>query len=454
VITGPITFTDNVYWPSLANGYPSVASDLPTQWIAPIVEIDPGYKTQLLPNELAALTIKVSTVDFLPYNNHPLTVTLGQSPALMNFVSLIGGATCQSCPPNSREWVLNIDANESYPAVVTLTVRALTPATPGVFNVPVSATLAYQGLPNLPQPPATTAYAIDNSVGQAKFGKIGPIVYAPAGQFKLPLYIDLGTPFLMCKAQVSLNKGAGFNLLGNLGAVQSVTHTLPGGYNQLWTLQVQADNGKISTDTVTVRTDNLAPTVQFTLTQVFTKNLNLLKGLAFDNSGLLRAVEVSIDNGPFKRALLGDGSVLINAPQAGDVTWSIPIDASYTDGDVVPIVARAIDQAGNVGPTSDEQLVLLDATGPSLEVLNTDAIISGTLYDGSGVAEVALSLDGGATYQLVDRNGSDWSFDRSTWTGGTPLPLGLVRAADVHGNVAQVMFAPDMKQVYLPLVRR
>ena len=242
----------------------------------------------MLPNELAALTIKISTVDFLPYNNHPLTVTLGQSPALMNFVSLIGGATCQSCPPNSREWVLNIDASESYPAVVTLTVRALTPATPGVFNVPVSATLAYQGLPNLPQPPATTAYAIDNSVGQAKFGKLGPIVYAPAGQFKLPLYIDLGTPFLMCKAQVSLNKGAGFNLLGNLGAVQSVTHTLPSGYNQLWTLQVQADNGKISTDTVTVRTDNLVPTVQFTLTQIFTKNLNLLKGLAFDNSGLLK----------------------------------------------------------------------------------------------------------------------------------------------------------------------
>ena len=80
----------------------------------------------------------------------------------------------------------------------------------------------------LPQPPATTAYAIDNSVGKAKFGGLGPIVFAPPGQFKLPLYIDLGSPFLMCKAQsVSINKGAGFNLLGALGAVQSVTHTLP-----------------------------------------------------------------------------------------------------------------------------------------------------------------------------------------------------------------------------------
>ena len=122
---------------------------------------------------------------------------------------------------------------------------------------------------------------------------------------------------------------------------------------------------------------------------------------------------------------------------------------------VVPVVARAIDQAGNVGPTSDPLLIVLDTTGPAHQRAATrDAIISGTLYDGSGVAEVAISLDGGTTYQLVDRNGSDWSFDRSTWAGGTPLPFGLVRAVDVHGNVAQVVFGLDLKQVYLPLVRR
>ena len=44
------------------------------------------------------MTITINNVDILPYNNQPMTVTLGQAPALMNFVSLIGGASCQSCP--------------------------------------------------------------------------------------------------------------------------------------------------------------------------------------------------------------------------------------------------------------------------------------------------------------------------------------------------------------------
>ena len=456
VITGPLTFTDKVFWPSLANGYPSVASDLPIQWIAPQVEINPGFKTQLLPNEVVTLTIAINNPDILPYNNQPMTVTLGSAPALMNFVNLIGGAVCQSCPANSRQWVLQVDASAGQPATVTLTARALTPAATGVFSVPVSAVLAYQGLPNLPQPPATTAYLIDNSVGKAKFGKVGPIVYAPAGQFKLPLYIDLGTPFLMCKAQVSINKGAGFSLLGNLGAVQSVTHTLPAGYNQLWTLRTQADNGKVSTDTVTVQTDNLVPSVQFTPTLVFTKNINLLKGLAFDNTGLLSSVEVSLNGKAFKQALLGDGSLLINAPQAGEVTWAVPIEASNTDGDPLQIVARAVDSAGNASPNSAPITITLDTTGPTINILGTGSIISGTVFDGSGVAEVQISLDGGLTYQNAALNGSNWSFDRSTWAGNTPIPYGIVRPVDVYGNVSQVVFVGEggSKQLYLPLIRR
>ncbi|MBI5566352.1 MAG: FG-GAP repeat protein, partial [Chloroflexi bacterium] len=455
IITGPITFTDKVYWPSLANGYPSVASDLPTQWIAPLVKINPGFKTQLQPNEVATLTITVNNVDVLSYNNQPMTVTLGQAPALMNFVSLIGGASCQSCPANSRQWVLQVDASAGQPATVTLTAKALTPASTGVFSVPVSATLAYQGLPNLPQPPATTAYAIDNSVGKAKFAKVGPIVFAPPGVFKLPLYIDLGSPFLMCKAQsVSINKGAGFSLLGALGAVQSVTHTLPAGYNQLWTLQVQSTNGKVSTDTVTVKTDGLVPSVQFTPTLVFTKAFGLLKGLAFDDSGFLSSVEVSLNGGAFKKALLGDGSVLVNAPQVGQVEWTLPIDAANTDGDPLQVVARAVDAAGNVGPNSAPITITLDTTGPTINVSDAGSTVSGTVFDGSGVSEVAISLDGGTTYQLATLNGSNWSFNRTTWVGGTPIAFVMIRARDVYGNESQTVDVSDVKHVYLPVVRR
>ena len=84
---------------------------------------------------------------------------------------------------------------------------------------------------------------------------------------------------------------------------------------------MQATNGKVSTDTVTVKTDNLVPSVQFTPTLVFTKAFGLLKGLAFDDSGVMSAVEVSLNGGAFKKALLGDGSVLIEcaAGRRGDV---------------------------------------------------------------------------------------------------------------------------------------
>jgi hypothetical protein len=217
---------------------------------------------------------------------------------------------------------------------------------------------------------------------------------------------------------------------------------------------VQAENGKVSTDTVTVQTDNLVPSVQFTLTQVFTKNINLLKGLAFDNTGLLNSVEVSLNGKAFKQALLGDGSMLLTAPQAGEVTWAAPIDASHTDGDPLQVVARAIDSAGNVSPNSAPITITLDTTGPAVNVLGTGSIISGTVSDGSGVAQVQISLDGGATYQTALLNGSNWSFDRATWAGGAPIAYGIVRPVDVYGNVSQVVFVLDMKQVYLPLIQR
>nr|MBP7690174.1 hypothetical protein [Thermoflexales bacterium] len=234
-----------------------------------------------------------------------------------------------------------------------------------------------------------------------------------------------------------------------------VTHTLSIGYNQLWTLRVQALNGQIATDTVTVRTDSLVPTVQLTWTQVLTRNVNLLRGLAADDSGWLRAVEVSLNGGRFKRALMGDGSVQRGAaPQAGEVSWAIPIDASYTDSSVVSVVARAVDAAGNVGPETEPLLVVLDTTGPVLDVVDTGAIVRGTLYDGSGTSEVSISLDGGQTYQPAEQNGADWSFERATWAGGFPIAFAIIRGRDVYGNESQLVAVLDMQRVYLPVIRR
>jgi hypothetical protein len=196
------------------------------------------------------------------------------------------------------------------------------------------------------------------------------------------------------------------------------------------------------------------PSVQFTPTLVFTKAFGLLKGLAFDDSGVMSAVEVSLNGGAFKKALLGDGSVFINSPQAGEVTWSLPIDASNTDGDPLQVVARAVDAAGNVGPNSAPVMITMDTTGPTINVINAGTAINGTVFDGSGVSEVAISLDGGTTYQAAVLNGSNWSFNVATWAGGTPIAFVIIRARDVYGNESQTVDVSDVKHVYLPVVRR
>ncbi len=376
----------------------------------------------------------------------------------MSLVSLVSGAACASCPANGREWVMQVDVNPSVPMTVVLTAKTLTPPATGVFTVPVAARLAYQGLPSAPQPPATTAYAIDNNVGKAKFNALNPTIFAKPGVFKLTTFIDLNSPFLSCKQQVSINQGAGFTLLGTLGAVNSVSETLPSSYHQPWTLRVTADNTKVSTDTVIVHVDNLTPSVQITSVAVLTHVLSLLKGFASDDSNSLSAVEVSLNGGPFKKALLGDGSVLMNSPQAtaGQVAWALPINASGADGEQVQVVARAVDAAGNVSPNSSPVMVTLDAIGPAITVMQIGQVISGTVSDGSGVAQVQVSLDGGVTYQNAALVGSAWSFDRSAWTGGPPIAWVVVRALDVYGNMAQVMAAGGAAsyRVFLPVVIR
>lgn len=460
VISGPTVFVDSIHWPSLGNGYPATLSDLPTQWIAPLVSIHPGYDTQLIPNELVTMTIHIVNPDILPYDNHPMTVTLGSpSPQLMRFVGVVSGAGCISCPPNGREWVLRVTVGrESYRDVV-LRARALLPPATGVFTVPVSAALAHQGLPASPQPPATTAYAIDNSVGRARFSSTGPTIFAQPGAFKLPLLTSLANPFLGCKQQLSINKGAGFQALGMLGSVISITDTLPVGYNQLWTLKVTADNGQVSTDTVVVQTDDHAPQVQISVVPVLTGSVSLLTGLASDDLAL-GEVQVSMNGGPFQTAVLEYQTATLmiglQATVTGLVTWTLPINANGMDGERVQFVARAVDAAGNIGPNSLPVTVTLDTTGPVVTVTQSLTVVSGLVSDGSGVAQVQVSLDGGVSYQPATLVGDEWSFNRSEWTGGAPIEWVVIRALDIYGNVSQYVAPGEGRpyRVYLPVILR
>jgi hypothetical protein len=460
VMSGPLTFADSLHWDTLADGYPATPADLPVQWIAPVVSINPGYDTQLIPSELATMTIHIVNPDIVQYY-HWLTVTLGQAvPQLMEFVSLVDGATCVDCPPHGREWVVRITAFQYEPIDVVLTARALTPPSAGVFAVPVSATLAYQGLPAAPQPPATTAYVIDNNVGKLEFNAAGATILAKPGEFKLPFFISPKSSFLSCKQEVSVDKGDGFESLGLLSQIASVTHTLPAGYNQVWTLQVIADNGQVSTDTVIVQVDSTPPFAQITSTLVLTGPVSLLHGLADDDLSLGK-VQVSMNGGPFQTAILNNRSSLASRAQSlatGPTGWTFPVNANGFDGEQVQFVVRSIDEAGNVSPSSAPVTVTLDTTGPAITVTQSTSItIAGSVVDGSGVAQVKISLDGGVSYQMAALTSSGWTFDPAEWTGGAPTEWVIVRALDVCGNVSQYVVEgegvqPQPHRVYLPLV--
>ena len=355
---------------------------------------------------------------------------------------------------------MQVDVSQNAPTDVVLAAKALTPPVTGVFTVPISATLAYQGLPTLPQPPATTAYVIDNNVAQVGFNAASSVIVAQPGPFTLPIFASLSSSILSCKQQLSINKGGGFQALGTLGSVTSVTDTLPIGYNQAWTLQVIANSGQTSTVSVTVMTDGISPTVQITPASVLTGPVSLLYGVASDNIAL-SGVQVSLNGGMFQPATLAAVPTATQASLASaadPVVWALPVNAVGMDGERVRFVARAVDSAGNVGPQSAPMTVTFDTTGPAVTVTQSTSglsgVISGTVTDGSGVAQIQVSLDGGVSYQPATRFGFLWWFNRAAWAGSTPIEWVVIRALDVYGNVSQVVVAGagGPYRVFLPIV--
>jgi hypothetical protein len=464
LLEGAVTFLDALNWSSLRNGYPTGESELPVQRIAPLVTVNPGYTSKLNPGGQTSLSVTVVNPEILPYERHRMTVTLGTGTPLLRFVSLSGGAvSCVSCPAGGSEWVVEINVEREASKTVSFTVAAQTPPAPGVYSVPVAATLAYQGLPGSPQPPATGAYTVNYSVAQLNFAALGTTIFAKPGTFRLPIFADRGTTIATCKQQVSINRGSGWEPLGGLGSVSSVTSTLPSGYSSVWQLRVTADNGLMSTSSIMVTADGTPPTTQVNVTRVISQTLGWLRGTAIDNSGQLSAVEVRLNNRPFRRAILmGDGSVRLNQPQSinSPLAWAFPMNANGTDGEEISVVVRAIDTAGNVGTESSPMMITLDTTGPAIAIQESLTTARGTVTDGSGVAQVQVSLDGGITYQAATLSGVTWSFDYQTWRGGMPIDTLVVRATDVHGNGSQAMASsqaivgPEENRVFLPLVTR
>jgi hypothetical protein len=131
------------------------------------------------------------------------------------------------------------------------------------------------------------------------------------------------------------------------------------------------------------------------------------------------------------------------------------VKLGQADGKTITVVARAIDEAGNIGPNSAPLVMTIDNVGPQITIVNTGDVIDGTVTDGSGVVKVEVSLDGGMTFQLATLNAGAWSFDRATWNGAQ-VGFVIVRATDMWDNVAQAEALLDTNtyRVYLPLMAR
>jgi hypothetical protein len=142
---------------------------------------------------------------------------------------------------------------------------------------------------------------------------------------------------------------------------------------------------------------------------------------------------------------------------ASSAEWLYPLRLSGADGNTIQVIARAVDEAGNVGASTEPIAVIVDNTGPVITGAQTDNQLQGSVSDGSGVASVEVSLDGGAHYRTALLTAGSWSYDMGDWVGDPQQSFVLLRAHDVWGNVGHAVIVIDSgsgKLIYLPIVIR
>ncbi len=233
---------------------------------------------------------------------------------------------------------------------------------------------------------------------------------------------------------------------GVVTATQVLTVASPG-QSQRYQAQVALDNG---THTISaVATDlagNIGQSSAVSVTVVTTQNEAALADPAPDSAVNTPAitlkgyvhfqdsegdgqVEVLVDGVSAGMAALADPSV-----QA--TSWAMPV--TLTDDGSHTITLRA-SRTGGTSPAADSSVVLvLDTTGPSLAFTPPASTITRTVSlegsasdDGSGLAAVAVSLDGGHSYQDATVDGSgDWALAWAPDLGNDYASFPVARPGD------------------------
>lgn len=152
-------------------------------------------------------------------------------------------------------------------------------------------------------------------------------------------------------------------------------------------------------------------------------------GAAADNKALAK-VELSVDGGTYRLA-------------TGTSAWSLALDSTTLANGSHTLTARATDTSGNTSTASVSVTVAnLDSTPPSVAIsaptsgssVSGSISVSGSAGDNSQLAQVAVSVDGGA-YQPAQGT-TAWSFALDTSTLANGSHTLTAQATDAAGNTA------------------
>jgi hypothetical protein len=153
-----------------------------------------------------------------------------------------------------------------------------------------------------------------------------------------------------------------------------------------------------------------------------------VSGSASDNVSVA-TVSISVDGGAYQLA-------------QGTTSWSYSLRATGLAVGNHTLTARAVDASGNAASTAVTISISADSTPPSVSItsplsgstLSGQVTVSGRASDDVGVAQVALSVDGGA--YLVAAGTSSWSSVISTGSLSPGAHTLAARATDSAGNTS------------------